>query len=1282
MFKTTTNMSLIYRLVFILSGIFCFFNSFAFNANLAQKTATNAEGLISQNYQLGFQQNKGQVKDLRGNAAPNVLFKADAPGVTIWVTTSGLTYQFTKFEEKHEKEEDHEKEKNETIFAEWQRVDMILKNASIKQENIITEGDITKGEINYFLAHCQNGVLGVKTFTKITIKNIYEGIDWVLYANENADGDFLKQDFVVHPNANPNQIKLIYTGIGDFSIDNNQINFKNNLGEVNEGKLLCYQKSINNIVVSNYIIKEDNKKGEQFLYELEVNVGDYNKTETLVIDPKLTWATFYGGSNHDGTLAIQTDDNGNIFIAGYSFSTNFPVYHPGGTAYQGKDSADVDAAFFKFDNIGKPVWVTYYGGNKPDRSYSMCLDANGNMFATGFAESTDFPLLNLSGAFNQTTNNGSDDAFIIKFSNTGQRLWATYYGGGVSDIANSISCDRNNNIFLTGTTSSSTFPVQSLSGAYNQSSKGGGTDAFILKFTNSGQRLWATYYGGVLDEFGFSICNDSNGNVFATGSSESSSFPVLSLSGAFNQGSNKGSEDAYVLKFTNNGQRLWATYYGGYSDDIGYTIYCDKNDNVYVLGKTNSTSSSFPLLNSGSGAYYQAANGGLSDAFIIKFANNGQRIWSTFYGGSAEETFDSYDNIVEDACGNIYMAFNTKSTNMPTYNLPCTDDYKKTTNNGKNDIFIIKFNSSGIRLWSTYFGGDGEDFRSAVAVDKNNNFLITGEWSEVTSNATYPATDPGGNTYFDASHNTNDDIYIAKFIYVAPSITKSQVNATGCNGNCNGSATINLNCAEPNYNYVWSNGSQTLNSSNSTNSVSGLCPGTYTVTITVGCLQNSVTSTFTITSGSGGSLPNITAGNNLTLGCTKTSGTISASSSTPGVTYQWSGPGIISGGTTTSPTVNQAGTYTVIVTNPITSCTNSTTVTVINNSTPPVITTGNPLELNCTTNSGTISVTSSAPNCTYSWAGIGIVSGNTTSSPTVNQTGTYTVTVTNPANGCTNTSTITVTSNTTLPNINVSGSFSITCITTSGSLNASSTTSGATYLWTGPGIVSGNTSTSPNVNVAGTYTVTVTNPINGCTNSSTITVNSNTTPPNINAISNAVLNCKTNNATLSASSSTSNINYLWNGPGIVSGNTSANPLINTPGSYTVTITDLVNGCTSSSTVNVITGVAPTAIVSADISIEEGDSTQLISSGGTNYNWFPSTGLSCSNCSSPIAAPTESTTYCVAVSDTNDCRDTACVRIEVSDLCPNIDTSLVLPNIFSTNIDGKNDFFFIKVIPIN
>jgi gliding motility-associated-like protein len=359
----------------------------------------------------------------------------------------------------------------------------------------------------------------------------------------------------------------------------------------------------------------------------------------------------------------------------------------------------------------------------------------------------------------------------------------------------------------------------------------------------------------------------------------------------------------------------------------------------------------------------------------------------------------------------------------------------------------------------------------------------------------------------------------------------------------------------------------------------GIVSGATTATVTVNAAG---TYTLTVTDPSNGctssdladvtldaNIPDVDAGTPQVLDCNASTVVLTGNSTVLGVDYLWSGASIVSGGSTSTATVDQAGTYTLTVTNSGNGCVNTATVSVTLNIAQPSLTPGADQVINCTITSVVVTATSSVTGLNYTWSGANIVSGGATSSATVDAAGTYTLNVVDPSNGCINSTTVNVFSNTTIPNVNAGIDTVLTCLNASISLSGSSSTAGVTYSWSGGNIVSGGATATPIVDASGTYTLVVTDPTNGCTATDNLAVSLNTTLPNADAGLDASLTCGLSSVMLSATSTTPNVSYSWAGPGIVSGGSTASVTANVSGSYTVTVTDNVNGCTSTDVADVV-----------------------------------------------------------------------------------------------------------------
>jgi len=673
----------------------------------------------------GFEKNFGQAQKF---GKEKVIFFIRDNNLGIFLTEKGLNY---------------------IIYGDngYSRIKLELIGSNLKEENIYYEEE-QPGYSNYYLSNFPNGILNVKSYKKIIIKEIYPNVNWLF----KYDKGEIHQEFEVGRDASLDKIRF-KVRYADLEIKENgkKIVFLAPFGKVEEGELIgisgknkiniSYKRSKN--IISFYAIGWDRK-------------------EKLIIDPplKLVWSTYYGGSSFDYPITISSDVFGNVFVAGYTFSMDFPLQDPGGGSYFQDNNLSGKIPFIlKFTNDGVREWATFYGGHSYNYIYSLATDNSGNLFATGCTWSYDFPTQDAGGgAYYQDKRQGFSDAFILKFDNNGLRKWATYYGGDADECGNSITTDIFGNIFVAGKTSSSDFPTQDPGGGayYNEGRGNYDYDVFILKFTNEGKRIWGTYYGGNNDDEAFAITTDKLGNLYITGNTLSVDFPVKrEIEESYYQESKKGKIDGFILKFSNSGVWKWATYYGGSLDDTFLSITADNIGNLFLTGHT--WSKDFPLKGGEEGSYFQKSIAGAEDSFILKFTNEGVRKWATYYGGSNSDfgICIAYDN-----SNNIYLSGHTESKDFPIYNPNNGNYFQEIFKAG--DAFILEFTNEGAIEWATYYGGSNSDFgNNCLAIDKFDNIFLTGSSRSIDLPIVKAIEDSYCQDYND--ENEYGDGFIAKF---------------------------------------------------------------------------------------------------------------------------------------------------------------------------------------------------------------------------------------------------------------------------------------------------------------------------------------------------------------------------------------------------------------------------------------------------------------------------------------------------------------------------------------
>ncbi|MDQ6706675.1 MAG: SBBP repeat-containing protein [Acidobacteriota bacterium] len=572
----------------------------------------------------------------------------------------------------------------------------------------IEGGELVPGKANFFVGNSpEKWRTDLPLHGSIVYRNSWPGIDMVY----SSTGRKLKSEFRVAAKADPDAIRWNYGPKAPVRVNpDGSLGIQVNGDELREEAPEIYQERAGKreLVSGSFRVLANGDVG--------FNLGSYDRTLPLVIDPVVTYSTFVGGTGQDSATAIATDLSGNPVIVGFTTSTDLPVLN----APKPHGGGGVDAFVAKMSAYGNQVvYCTYLGGSGDDRAFGVAVDRSGNAYVTGWTGSVNFPV---TGPL-QAKLAGARDAFVTKLNAAGNTLlYSTYLGGSDYDSGNAIAVDGTGSAYITGDTSSLNFPVL---GAF-QAAKAGQQDAFVAKLNPAGTALsYSTYLGGSRDDHGAGIAVDASGNAYVTGGTLSKNFPVANAL----QPTSGGNQDAFVTKLGPSGRTLiYSTYLGGSGGtagrpETGNGIAVDPLGSAYVAGVTSSAN--FPAS---AGAYQGASGGGNTDGFVAKLNPAGSAlVYSTYFGGSS---VDSVTAIALDLAGNAYITGNTASLDFPTLRA------YQTGNRGMYNAFIAKLYSAGSGLiYSTYMGGSDSDSGNGIAVDYLGNALMCG----AASSSDFPA---------------------------------------------------------------------------------------------------------------------------------------------------------------------------------------------------------------------------------------------------------------------------------------------------------------------------------------------------------------------------------------------------------------------------------------------------------------------------------------------------------------------------------------------------------------
>jgi len=641
----------------------------------------------------------------------------------------------------------------------------------------ISGAEELSGKINYLVgsnpSHWQTGVA---TFARVLVGGLYPGVNLTYYGNQRQ----LEYDLTVAPDADPGVIEIRFDGADKISIGSAG-ELVLNLGdsEIRQPKPVIYQTANGS--------RKEISGGYKILdaHTVAFAVGDYNHSLPLVIDPILSYSTYFGGSADDIAWAVAVDTNGFLYVAGQTLSANLGTVGAFQTNYAGGSYiGDAFVAKFGYTDTNL-IYCTYLGGSQDDLASALAVDSAGDVFLTGSTSSPNFPTNNAlypkilghkySGIFYNA------NAFVAELNTNGSKLvYSTYLGGsgnvntGTGDYGTGIAVDSAGNAYVTGYTTSTDFPatnslVYISSGVTNTFNHlVGSFNAFLTKIGPGGTNLlYSTYFGGSYIDEALGIAVDVTGAACLVGSTDSPNFPTNNPIQPYLGGTTNVDYgyNAFVAKFGPSGTNLiYSTFLGGTNNDFGYGVAVDSAGNAYVTGGTSSPN--FPATATNVAGLFNELTNNTSgfllttNAFLTKLGPKGTNlVYSAVFGGFGEDT--GY-GVAVDSAGEAFVTGATSSTNFPTLN---TSGLLAATNSGNDDVFVTAFNTNGSALlYSVYLGGANNDFGYGLALDPAGDAYVVGQ----TLSSNFPT-----NNALHAVLNGPSDAFLAKILLleVPPSLS-------------------------------------------------------------------------------------------------------------------------------------------------------------------------------------------------------------------------------------------------------------------------------------------------------------------------------------------------------------------------------------------------------------------------------------------------------------------------------------------------------------------------------
>jgi gliding motility-associated-like protein len=663
---------------------------------------------------IQFEENKKQLPAQVKFSAP--LFR----GGKVYFEDNGFTYHFWDAEaiaELHHPDHDHPhvnanrmQEQHIRFFA--YKAEFI----GAQPHPLITGSQKENFYRNYFLGNdSSNWSAEVAVFNRIRYQSLYQGIDVEVYNT----GNNMEYDYIVAPGADASQIQVRYHGVPSVSLIEGNVVVSTGLGTNTETKPVAYQiiNGIKKNITCTYRLIDQQTVAFNF-------PDGYNQSMQLIIDPVLICSGYSGSTADNWAYTATYDAGGNIFSGGIVTAIGYPTtagayqttFAGGGT---GGYNYPFDICITKYNPTGSNmIYSTYLGGNNNELPSSIYADANDNLFVLGKTYSLNFPVT--ANAYDNSINGGSD-LVVCKFNATGTALLASTFMGGsgddgvnitadvvsvgslkynyADDSRGAIFIDNAGDCYVSSCTKSINFPVTA--GAFQTGFQGGAQDGCVFKLTNNlNTLLWSTYLGGAQDDAAYYLDVNSNQQVYVTGGTSSSNFPITPNAYHTTYG---GQIDGFLCRLSADGtSMLQSTYIGTSQYDQSYFVQLDADGDVYICGQTR-------------GSYVASLgvyNNPNSGQFIHKFSPDlSTTIYQTVFGSGTPIPNISPTAFLVDECENIYVSGwggqcipygNTGTTN----GLPVTPNAIKSTTDGC-DFYFFVLKKDALSLWyASYYGGN------------------------------------------------------------------------------------------------------------------------------------------------------------------------------------------------------------------------------------------------------------------------------------------------------------------------------------------------------------------------------------------------------------------------------------------------------------------------------------------------------------------------------------------------------------------------------------------------